>query len=807
MSAAMKERLKEHLELMVAEGIMFNAGLSTFYKKNGLKADVWKDLNLDSNSNWTKNLEVLYPGQFTIKKNKLSLRKKIQANAGKGRGKRILNKKKTLQNDLDAHLDRWIERVTNFNGVAKKRSTPSRVKKKAVGKPCPTCHQQMVETKGSPFKISAEHIIPLSMGGDNTASGDFPQVVAMCHACNTARNQTVLAVKESSKVPIAEFLIRQVYDPNVSNLNREYFSLFQKYYFTITGTEVKLKANYNELLIFGGFINNQPSTLMQIVASNLENIPRKIILFVEQKDSKRIDLKSWSKFTDDIRLIPNGKENIQCSVILESRRHQENSVVCLMNPSQFNGVFGTLLGEMGVKSLDASVVGGNFSSSSKLEFSKFLPWNWFARKPKQLKSEPIVAERPKIKPERSLAKVTKSATSLSQSEPASLDTVKIEPNEILAEVSSETTTSSQSVANTPHALDWANEEQLKVISELKERLVFDISEKEQNGGNFTIHNLGRIYALHGGSAAVKEKLGFPANTKMKQMFSKLFGDSFVFSGKAPLIMIHNSVNSDSNVTGDLEQSLVKNESSGIEVIDKPSDSKSEMDEPHTLEWATDEQLEIISDIRNKLISAIHHANQQGNDFRVNGMRPMYNDYGGSAAVKEKLGMPKNTKMKDMFSKLFGNEFVFSGNPPLWVLDTLKPSGQDKRAEKTRKIDQYLSQIEATNDAHTVEVFRNLMMGLLNNGSSTCTSQEISHLCQTMNAHFKFSWDKLFSEFNLEYPVGGSEAWIQNFSTMFEMAGLEYVTDTIGKETTFTFSTNIRPLPTLEGKPTLAQESE
>jgi len=272
-------------------------------------------------------------------------------------------------------------------------------------------------------------------------------------------------------------------------------------------------------------------------------------------------------------------------------------------------------------------------------------------------------------------------------------------------------------------------------------------------------------------------------------------------------MIHNSVKPDSNVAGDLEQSLVKKESSGIEVIDKPSDSKSEMDEPHTLEWATGEQLEIISDIRNKLISAIHHANQQGDDFRVDRMRPMYNDYGGSAAVKEKLGMPKNTKMKDMFSKLFGNEFVFSGNPPLWVLDTLKPSGQDKRAEKTRKIDQYLSQIEATNDAHTVEVFRNLMMGLLNNGSSTCTSQDVNHLCQAMNAHFKFSWNKLFSEFNLEYPVGGSEAWIQNFSTMFEMAGLEYVTDTIGKETTFTFSTNIRPLPTLEGKPTLAQESE
>jgi hypothetical protein len=227
MSAAMKERLKEHLELMVVEGIMFNIGLSTFYKKNGQKADVWKDLNLGSNSNWTKNLEVLYPGQFTIKGNKLSLRKKIQANAEKGRGKRILNKKKTPQNDLDAHLDHWIERVTNFNGVAKKRNTPSRVKKKAVGKACPTCHQQMVETKGSPFEISAEHIIPLSMGGDNTASGDFPQVVAMCHACNTARNQTVLAVKESSKVPIAEFLIRQVYDPNVSNLNREYFSLFQ----------------------------------------------------------------------------------------------------------------------------------------------------------------------------------------------------------------------------------------------------------------------------------------------------------------------------------------------------------------------------------------------------------------------------------------------------------------------------------------------------------------------------------------------------------------------------------------------------
>lgn len=806
-SIPLRDQFYQHLTKMVAETSTFTVGISEFYKINGGKNKVWKELGLKPNWTWAKRFDTLYPNQFLIKNNKLYFVEKSQPATEKSKPRRAGKKNSDLKNDLDSHIENWIERVENFNGVAKKRSTPSRVKKDAAGKGCPTCNQQMVDEKGNIFKISAEHIIPLSMGGDNTASGDFPQVVAMCHACNTARNQTVLAVKESSKGPMAEFLIRQVYDPNVSNLNREYFSLFQKYYFSITGTEVKLKASHNELLILGGFINNQPSTLMQIVASNLENIPRKIILFVEQKDSKRIDLKSWSKFTDDIRLVPNGKENIQCSVILESRRHQENSVVCLMNPSQSNGVFGTLLSEMGVKSLDASVVGANFSSRSKFEFSKFLPWNWFVRKPKQLKSEPIIAEGPKLKPEKSLAKATRSDTSLSQSEQASLDTAKVEPNEILAEVNSETTTSSQSVANTPHALDWADEEQLKVISELKERLVFDISEKEQNGGNFTIHNLGRIYALHGGSAAVKEKLGFPANTKMKQMFSKLFGESFVFSGKAPLIMIHNSVKPDSSVTGELEQSLVKNESSSPEVINKPSDSKSKIDESHTLEWATDEQLEIISDIRNKLISAIHHANQQGSDFRVNGMRPMYNDYGGSAAVKQKLGMPKNTKMKDMFSKLFGNEFVFSGNPPLWVLDTSKPSGQDKRAEKTKKIDQYLSRIETSNGTHTVEVFRNLMMGLLNNGSGTCTSQDVNHLCQAMNTHFKFSWNKLFSEFDLQYPVGGSEAWIQNFSTMFEMAGLEYTTETIEKETTFTFSTNIRPLPTLEGKATLAQESE
>lgn len=672
----MKTRLEQHLKMMATNEITFTVGISDFYKGNGGKDKVWKHLGIKSNWTWSKRLEYLYPGQFMVKENRLFLTNDAPPINTKKKANMSKTNKKTLSQDLGTHIETWIERVEHFNGTAKKRSTPSSVKKNAHGKACPTCQQQMVDKKSNPHKISAEHIIPLSLGGDNTVSGSFPQVVAMCHACNTARNQLVLAVKDSNKAPMVEFLIRQVYDPKITNLNAEYFSIFKKFYFSITGIEIRLKTARNELLILGGFVSNQPSSLIHIAMDHFEDTPQRIVLFVEQKDSNRINLDLWSKFADEIRLVPNGKENVQCSVIVESSKYEKNSVVCLMKPAQSKGVFETLLGQNQIKLLDASVIVRKPITYSKSRLSKFLPWNWFARNPKQAKEEPQEKERLRIEHEIAEYKVNNVASHPSDAETKSPPPTKDE----------------------------------------SERL-----QSEDNGG------------------------------------------------MAP-----------SSQSGTYTQ--------------------------QALEWATVEQLKVITDIKNNLVSAISQANQQGRDFRVNGMAPIYYSYGGSAAVKELLGLPKTMKMKEMFWKLYGDTFVFSGEAPLWVVNTsLEPRKNDngeneKNNEKRKLIDQHLEEMKLEQGVHPVEVLRNVMIGMVRQTGNEYSTEDIKEISHSIKTHFGFSWNKFFSEFDLAYPLGGPGAWVQNFSKMFEMSGIEYSTEIDDDGTTYVISTKIEPLPTIESAP-------
>jgi hypothetical protein len=785
----MKTRLEQHLKMMATNEITFTVGISDFYKGNGGKDKVWKHLGIKSNWTWSKRLEYLYPGQFMVKENRLFLTNDAPPINTKKKANMSKTNKRTQAQDLGTHIEAWIERVEHFNGTAKKRSTPSSVKKNARGKACPTCQQQMVEQKSSPHKISAEHIIPLSLGGDNTVSGSFPQVVAMCHACNTARNQLVLSVKENNRSTMVEFLIRQVYDTNISKLNDEYFSTFKKFYFSLTGTEIKLKSSRNELLIVGGFMNHRPSTLMQIAMEHLEDIPSRIVLFIHQKDSHRINLNLWSKYTDEIRLIPNGKENLQCSVILEASGHEGNTVACLMDRSQSSGVFETLLDKNEIRLLDASVVAQLPVSKTRSKFSKFLPWNWFVRNQKQEQSGSFASERPKSKPEAPPTKVSKKETSLQLPKTTTHGLPNIESDRSLAKMGTENHTPSQPKPNSPNTLEWANDEQLKIISDLKERLVSDIYEKKRKGSEFTVLGLASTYKPYGGSAALKKQLGFPVNTKIRNMFSKLFGDVFVFTGEAPLLVINTLIQPDDIVIHEpkqdkglsfveietsvpihhiekkpvgilpveelgLEQELhiienfrnqiieelksmetsklsmsdirtiataikierkmswslfhahfgldkrVQNweahfstmlEMAGLEYtkesIDevdwyhfsenmlplpsfdyqRNSSTKTESRNLHSTEWASHEQQMIIDEVRVSLQAAIQKLEERDKRFEMKHLGQIYKPYGGSLAFKKKMGLLSSTKIKDVFSKLFGDEFTFSGKQPLWII--------------------------------------------------------------------------------------------------------------------------------------------
>ena len=71
---------------------------------------------------------------------------------------------------LENHIQYWIEKVENFSGKPVGRKARKKISTEGIGKPCPTCNVQMVVDSKTDrtFMSTIEHIIPLSIGGDNT---------------------------------------------------------------------------------------------------------------------------------------------------------------------------------------------------------------------------------------------------------------------------------------------------------------------------------------------------------------------------------------------------------------------------------------------------------------------------------------------------------------------------------------------------------------------------------------------------------------------------------------------------------------
>ena len=106
------------------------------------------------------------------------------------------------------------------------------IKNNGIGKRCPTCNIRMRKKKyeNDPNAVTREHIVPLNLGGDNNVNGNFPNCVAMCHACNQARNQVVNTFNKSlnQKMGAVKFLIEQVYCKGVKLVER-YAKTFRRY--------------------------------------------------------------------------------------------------------------------------------------------------------------------------------------------------------------------------------------------------------------------------------------------------------------------------------------------------------------------------------------------------------------------------------------------------------------------------------------------------------------------------------------------------------------------------------------------------
>lgn len=139
---------------------------------------------------------------------------------------------------LEQHILKWQLKSTKFhleNKEMVKRKPMPKITSKGMGKPCPTCGKIMSRGKG-PSRLSLEHIVPRSTGGDNSYGGKYPQCIAMCYLCNQTRNKVVLAIgvdKVGTKKRVTpeaiRFLITQVYGEK-EDLDRSMLKLFLERY-------------------------------------------------------------------------------------------------------------------------------------------------------------------------------------------------------------------------------------------------------------------------------------------------------------------------------------------------------------------------------------------------------------------------------------------------------------------------------------------------------------------------------------------------------------------------------------------------
>jgi hypothetical protein len=140
------------------------------------------------------------------------------------------------KNALEQHILECQVNVAKFylsNATQINRARLSALRHNEIGKPCPICGEKMSRRPG-PSKLTIEHIVPVSCGGDNSYDGPFPQCVAMCELCNKSRNQVVLSIgsdgfgAEKRITPEAiRFLITQVYGKK-EDLDQEMLKMFSQ---------------------------------------------------------------------------------------------------------------------------------------------------------------------------------------------------------------------------------------------------------------------------------------------------------------------------------------------------------------------------------------------------------------------------------------------------------------------------------------------------------------------------------------------------------------------------------------------------
>ena len=642
MNTAIRDELYIHIQSMVANQTNLTSGIIEFYAKNNGKQHIEEVLALSKNASWKKKLEGLFPGEFDVKKNKITLKNKtgnlMEQNSNQVGKKMKATKNATPQANLEKHIATWQKTVRQFKGKSLNRKVPKKIRLEGLGMPCPTCKIQM--TQKGPQMVTNEHIVPLSIGGNNTCSDSFSQVVAMCKACNSARNQLVTGLKTSVKDDLVRFLILQVHGENHS-LDESMMGTFSTSYRSLTGRKIEVESTPKErlTLIIAGFCGNDPSPVLRRVYENLKMIPTRIMILIEQKDAPFFNFSQWDHHVAEVQLIPSGNDNLQVSALALLLKENIGSSACLITQEKSSPSFEKILLSREISCLKTGD-GKNLPSSTIWRtISALLPWNWFVRKSEKLnynlKQIPEV-KRTTLHPPQPLIEKASSAKIEKKKDKKSVK--KKVPNKSASSIPQLQT----------HPLDLFRN---GILERRKAKTYRD---------GFPISSI--IYILK----QIKDEMGLTWKNFFTH-FNLTEGDLEV---KAVAIMEmscleYSKSNKDDDILFVLDE--IQPKLTNIKKLQLNTDVKKSQ-----ISQFTELQKDVIERTKIEITEKIHAFEDSGKEFRASYLSRVYNQYGGSAEFKKLLGLPINTKFLKMFDLLFGEQFTISGTSPNWNIKITTP---------------------------------------------------------------------------------------------------------------------------------------
>lgn len=641
MGDALRDKLRNHILVMVERKTNLTAGFTEFYKQNGGKEKVLKQLKLSKSRSWKKKLGELFPGEFSVSKKGIISRvgqsgasqpSGLTKNDSKPTAKLVIKVDHQVEGSLlESHIQYWIKNVGNFSGKPKKRKGRKKISTDGVGKPCPTCNVQMVAGPNrSPFRSTIEHIIPLSIGGDNTYTGEFPQLTAMCFACNQARNKVVQATKKSDRKGLVRFLITQVYGRVDDSLNA-FMDLFKSQYKIQTGRTLEHKASTNQEIHFiqAGFCGNNAVSTASLIFEMFGSHPVKNIILIEQREANLINFEAWNPYAPEIILVPNGGDNLQLSA-LERVLSTTSKPICMIHPSKTSQTFERILQSNNIALLKPVIQTNiNARTSVKSALRRLLPWNWFNwnKTPRTVEPSKVIQNQEKDAKKTEILEV--------KEHQASKKSVK-----------RKTAKQSGGKAKNQHPLE-----------EFRKRLI-----KKSKHGRYRENGLtvGDIQAILF-SMKKKKELSWSQFFKLFDLKKKGLSEETVLT-----ILEMAAVDYTTKTENETMLYMLNKKQKKLPAKEEIKNPLAEIKEVPEKTFSPEQRI-IINAALEKIRTEISNFESEGKVFKASNLSKVYNKYGGGVKFKKSLGIPISTKLHDMFTMLFGDVFDISGTSPNWEI--------------------------------------------------------------------------------------------------------------------------------------------